>query len=108
MASLEPPELAAAETLNVENLPKDATEFRRAVDQIIKKVDVLLSKLKEKPEGLVAWMNLVQTRDNVLREIEKLDAKEGAKWSAAEARTSVELMLKLLKEQYEKAADLAG
>jgi len=105
---VEPPRLAAAETLNVENLPKDAKEFRRSVDQIIKRVDGLLSKLQNKPEARAVWMDLVQTRDNVLREIEKLDSKEGAKWTAAEARASVEHMLKLLKAQYEKAADLAG
>lgn len=108
LGSVEPPRLVAAETLNVDNLPKDAKEFRRSVDQIIKRVDGLLGKLKDKPEALTAWMDLVQTRDNILREIEKLDSKDGSKWSASEARASVELMLKLLKAQYEKAADLAG
>lgn len=106
--SVEPPQPAAAESLNVDNLPKDAKEFRRSVDQIIKRVDGLLGKLKDKPDALTAWMDLVQTRDNILREIEKLDAKDGSKWTAGEARESVELMLKLLKAQYEKAAGLAG
>lgn len=106
--SLEPPQLAAAESFNVDNLPKDAKEFRRSVDQIIKRVDGLLNKLKDKPDALTALMDLMQTRDNILREIEKLDSKDGSKWTAGEARESVELMLKLLKAQYEKAAGLAG
>lgn len=108
LGPVEPPRLAAADTISVDNLPKDAKEFRRSVDQIIKRVDSLLSKLKDKPDALTAWMDLVQTRDNILREIEKLDSKDGSKWTASEARESVELMLKLLKAQYEKAAGLAG
>lgn len=105
--AVEPPRLAAAETISVDNLPKDAREFRRSVDQIVKKVDGLLGKLKDGAAD-TAKLDLLQTRDNILREIEKLDSKDGAKWSAAEARESVELMLKLLKAQYEKAAGLAG
>jgi hypothetical protein len=50
--------------------------------------------------------DLMMTRDNVAREIYKVQNKpDGSKWGA-EMRESVDDMLKLLAVQYEKATSL--
>ena len=103
------PSLLAAESLKVEGLPSDPRQFRAAVDQLIAKVDRSIDKLKGMPEAQGLVLDLIQTRDNVLREIVKIDGTPGdAKWNAKDMRESVESMLKLMKDQYEKAAALAG
>lgn len=100
--------LAAEASLNVEGLSRDPKAFRSQVDQIIRHVDSLLQKLKENQKARGAVLDLMQTRDNVLREIGKVEnTPDGAKWKSGEARESVELMLRLLKTQYEKAAQSA-
>ncbi len=100
---------AAAEELNVENLPKDAKAYRAQVDQIIAKVDALIGKNKDNTKALAAVLDLMQTRDNVLREIYKIENQpEGSKWTAEQMRNSVDAMLKLLKNHYEKVAAQAG
>lgn len=97
----------AAESLNVEGLPKDPKAFRAQVDQIIAKVDSLLAKLKNNPKATPMVLDLMQTRDNILREILKMEVTpDGAKWTLSEGRASVEAMLRLLKDQYDKAAGM--
>ena len=100
----------AAESLNVEGLPKDPKAYRAQVDQILKKVDGLIEKLKGNqkiPTAVV--LDLIQTRDNVPRELFKVENKpDGSKWSAQDMRESVDAMLRLLKAQYEKATEMAG
>jgi hypothetical protein len=97
----------AAESLNVEGLPKDPKAFRAQVDQIIGKVDALLAKLKSNPKATPMVLDLMQTRDNILREILKMEVTpDGAKWTLADGRASIEAMLRLLKEQYDKAAGM--
>ncbi|MGH7205887.1 MAG: hypothetical protein ACREI2_06725 [Nitrospiraceae bacterium] len=100
----------AAESLNVEGLPKDPKAYRAQVDQILKKVDGLIEKLKgsqKVPTAVV--LDLIQTRDNVTREIFKVENKpDGSKWSAQDMRESVDAMLRLLKAQYEKATEMAS
>ncbi|MBI4402193.1 MAG: hypothetical protein HY581_11245 [Nitrospirae bacterium] len=99
----------AAESLNVEGLPADPKAFRAQVDQILKKTDGLIGKLKDNKNAEAALLDLIQTRDNVLREIFKVENRpDGSKWTAKEARESVEAMLKLLKAHYEKAAGIGG
>lgn len=95
---------AFADELKVENLPADPKAFRVQVDQIIRKVDGLIDKLKDKGFS-PALLDLMQTRDNIMREIYKVEnAPDGSKWMSKEARASVDAMLRLLKEQYEKAS----
>lgn len=99
----------AAEGLKVENLSNDPKQFRAQVDQALAKVSTLIEKLKSKPEARAIVLDLMQTRDNVLRELPKIDGNPGdAKWGSQEMRDSVKAMLMLLQEQYEKAAQLAG
>jgi len=99
----------AAEELIVEGLPKDPKAYRAQVDQILKKVDGLIEKMKGNEKALPVVLDLQQTRDNVLREIYKVENKpDGSKWGAQEMRESVDAMLKLLKDQYDKAVGMAG
>lgn len=105
------PEIVLAEeaSLSVEGLSPDPKTFRAQVDQIVKKVDNLIDRLKGKQETKVVVLDLIQTRDNVLREIGKVESfPEGSKWTKEEARASVEAMLRLLKTQYEKAVGLGS
>ncbi|HXF93018.1 MAG TPA: hypothetical protein VNK46_09680 [Nitrospiraceae bacterium] len=106
----EPGEFAhAADTLNVEGLPKDLKAYRAQIDQMLKKVDALIEKLKTQPNATAIVLDLQQTRDDILRELPKIETAPGdAKWTAQEMRNSVDAKLKLLKEQYEKAVALAG
>ncbi|MDE3244397.1 MAG: hypothetical protein KGO52_16985 [Nitrospirota bacterium] len=99
----------AAESLNIEGLSKDPKAYRAQVEQILKKVDGLIEKLKGHQSAHALVLDLEQTRDNILREIPKMEVAPGdAKWGAQEMRDSVQAMLKLLKDQYEKAAGMAG
>lgn len=100
------PDLAlAAEELKVEGLPRDAKGFRAQVEQIISRVDKLIEKLKGNPTASTMVLDLMQTRDSVLRELPKVSNQPaGSMWSEKEARESVEWMLRLLKTQYDKAA----
>lgn len=103
------PGAALAAELNVEGLPKEPKAFRAQVEQILGKVDSLVAKLKGNASALPVVLDLLQTRDNILREILKMEVTpEGAKWTLAEGRASVEAMLRLLAEQYEKASTMAG
>lgn len=95
---------AVADELKVDNLPADPKAYRTQVDQIIGKVDTLIGKLNGKGAS-PALLDLIQIRDNVLRELPKVEnAPDGAKWTAKDARESVDAMLRLLKQQYEKAS----
>lgn len=99
----------AADTLTIEGLPKDPKAYRAQVDQILKKADALIEKLKAQPDRPPIVLDLIQTRDNILREIFKVESKpEGSKWFDQEMRDSVDAMLKLLKQQYDKAAEAEG
>lgn len=104
------PDLAlAAEELKVEGLPSDPKSFRREVEQIISRVDKLIDRLKGNPTVSTMVLDLIQTRDSVLRELPKVENQPvGSKWSAKEARESVDWMLRLLKAQYDKAAGSAS
>jgi hypothetical protein len=95
----------AAEELKVEGLSSDAKGFRAQTEQIISKVDRLIEKLKGNPNASTLALDLIQTRDNVLRELPKVENQPvGSNWTEKEARESVDWMLRLLKVQYEKAA----
>ena len=95
----------AAEELKVEGLPSDAKGFRAQIEQIISRVDRLIEKLKGNSEASAMVLDLIQTRDNVLRELPKVETQPaGSKWTEKEARDSVDWMLRLLKAQYDKAA----
>jgi hypothetical protein len=95
----------AAEELKVEGLPSDARGFRAQIEQIISKVDRLIEKLKGNPNTSIMVLDLIQTRDNMLRELPKVENRpDGSKWTEKEARESVNWMLRLLKVQYDKAA----
>ncbi len=99
----------AADTLTIEGLPKDPKAYRAQVDQLLKKADALIEMLKGKPNPPPIVLDLIQTRDNILREIFKVENKpEGAKWFDQEMRDSVDAMLRLLKQQYDKAVEQAG
>ena len=102
----EPPTVAlAADTLNVDNLPNEPGQLKAQVEKIVAKVDGLVGKLKGNPAAQALVLDLMQTRDNLMRELPKVDSSPGdAKWKAKEMRHSVENMLRLLKDQYEKAA----
>ena len=94
-----------AEELKVEGLPSDAKGFRAQIEQIISRVDRLIEKLKGNSEASAMVLDLIQTRDNVLRELPKVETQPaGSKWTEKEARESVDWMLRLLKAQYDKAA----
>lgn len=93
-----------ADSLNVEGLPKDVAAYKGKVDEIIAKVDQLIGKLKGDQSKFATVSDLMMTRDNVMRELYKVQNKpEGSKWGA-EMRDSVDDMLKLLATQYEKAS----
>ena len=95
----------AADELKVEGLPSDAKGFRAQIEQIISRVDRLIEKLKGNSEASAMVLDLIQTRDNVLRELPKVETQPaGSKWTEKEARESVDWMLRLLKAQYDKAA----
>jgi hypothetical protein len=99
----------AAEELKVEGLPSDAKGFRAQIEPIISKVDKLINKLKGNPNASTMVLDLIQTRDTVLRELPKVENQPaGSKWSEKDARESVEWMLRLLKAQYDKAASSAS
>jgi hypothetical protein len=99
---------AFAADIDVENLPKDPAGFRSHVEKIVGQADELLQKLKTNPAAERSYQALAQARDFVMREMPKVqNAPDGAKWTADEARTSVEEGLKLLKDQYDKASSSA-
>lgn len=99
----------AADGLKIDGLSNDPRQFRAQVDQILARVDSLIKKLKGTPTAQAIALDLMQTRDNILREIVKMEGTPGdAKWTAQEMRESVQAMLKLLKEQYDKAAGADG
>ncbi len=99
----------AVDFLAVDGLPSDTRQFRAQVEKIIGKVDILIEQLRDKPNSRAAILDLLQTRDDILREVPKLDSAPGdAKWSQKEMRESVQDKLKLLKGQYDKAAGAEG
>ena len=92
-----------ADELEVEGLPEEPAAYKAKVDGIIAKVDQVINKLKGDKEKFALVSDLMMTRDNVVREIYKVQNKpDGSKWGA-EMRESVDLMLQLLAVQYEKA-----
>lgn len=99
----------AADGLKIDGLSNDPRQFRAQVDQILVKADGLIKKLKGNTTAQATVLDLLQTRDNILREIVKMDGKPGdARWAEQEMKDSVQAMLKLLKEQYDKAAGTTG
>jgi hypothetical protein len=108
-ACLFPPvDTAVAQELKVDGLPTEPQAFKTHVQQILSKADAMIKKLKDKEEARAVVLDLIQTRDNVLRELLKAEARpDGAKWTNKEGRESIEAMLRLLKAQYEKAASLS-
>lgn len=102
------PAVFAAESLNIDSLPKDAKAYRVQVDQLLNKVDGVILKLQGTASAQAVVLDLEQTRDNILREIPKMKVAPGdAKWGTQEMRDSVQAMLKLMKEQYDKANSVA-
>jgi hypothetical protein len=99
----------AADSLKIDGLPNDPRQFRAQVEQVIAKVDGVVQKLKGNQTAQALVLDLMQTRDNIMREIGKMDGAPGdAKWSPQEMRDSVNAMLRLLKDQYEKATAAAS
>ena len=97
----------AAEVLKIDGLSSDPKQFRIQVDQLISKTDTLITKLRANPNHQAVILDLLQTRDDILREIPKIDSAPGdAKWTAREMMESVQSKLKLLKDQYDKASAL--
>jgi len=100
-----PTGLAYAAELNVDNLPGDPKAFRAQVDQIVGRVSSIIEKAKDSKGTDPALLDLIQTRDNILREVPKVEhTPDGAKWTAKEAQASVQSMLKLLKTQLDKVS----
>lgn len=98
----------AADVLKIDGLSNDPKQFRIQVNQLISKTDSLITKLRANPNNQAIVMDLLQTRDDILREIPKIDSAPGdAKWTAREMMESVQSKLKLLKDQYDKAAGAA-
>ncbi len=95
----------AADMLKIDGLSNDPRQFRTQVDQLISKTDSLIAKLRANPNNQAIVLDLLQTRDDILRELPKVDSTPGdAKWTAREMMESVQSKLKLLKDQYDKAA----
>ena len=95
----------AADMLKIDGLSNDPRQFRTQVDQLISKTDSLIAKLRANPNNQAIVLDLLQTRDDILRELPKVDSAPGdAKWNAREMMESVQSKLKLLKDQYDKAA----
>ena len=98
----------AADLLKIDGLSSDPKQFRIQVDQLISKTDSLVIRLRANPSNQAIILDLLQTRDDILRELPKIDSAPGdAKWTSREMMESVQSKLKLLKEQYDKAAGLA-
>jgi hypothetical protein len=94
-----------ADELNVQNLPKEPRSYRESVEKLITKVDALLEKQKGNKQAESAVQDLLQTRDNIVRELPKVEkAPDGAKWFPEEGRNSVDKMLLDLKLRYDKLA----
>ena len=99
----------AADVLKIDGLSNDAKQFRTQVEQLVNKTDALITKLKADPAQQAVVLDLMQTRDDILRELPKIDSAPGdAKWTAKDMRESVESKLKLLKNQYDKAVGLGS
>lgn len=99
----------AADSLAVDGLPSDTRQFRAQVEKILSKVDALIEQLRDRPNSQAIILDLLQTRDDILREVPKMDSAPGdAKWSQKEMRESVQDKLRLLKVQYDKATGLEG
>jgi hypothetical protein len=95
-----------ADSLNIDGLPKDPAAYKSKVDEILAKVDQVIGKMKGDQKNFAIVADLIMTRDNVAREISKVQSKpEGSKWGP-EMRESVDDMLKLLAVQYEKATSM--
>lgn len=98
----------AAEAMKIDGLSKDPKQFRVQVEQLLNKTDTLIAKLRGNPAYQAAVLDLLQTRDDIFRELPKVESAPGdAKWTAEEMMESVQSKLKLLKEQYDKASGLA-
>lgn len=94
----------AEDTLDVENIPDDPKALRVKVEKTVGKVDGLINKLKSDPEKAHLVMDLQMTRDNLMRELPKVESgPNGSKWLASDMKESVTSMMKLLALQYEKA-----
>ncbi|GKS59437.1 hypothetical protein YTPLAS18_29640 [Nitrospira sp.] len=92
-----------ADELEVEGLPEEPAAYKAKVEGILAKVDQVINKLKGDKEKFAVVADLMMTRDNVMREIYKVQNKpDGSKWGP-EMRESVDAMLQLLALQYEKA-----
>jgi hypothetical protein len=96
----------AADSLQIDSLSSNAKQFRNQVEQLVDKTDTLIAKLKPNPESQAVVLDLMQTRDDIMRELPKVDTAPGdAKWTAQEMIESVQSKLKLLKEQYDQAVE---
>lgn len=99
----------SAEALKIEGLSHDPKQFRVQVEQLVSKTDNLVAKLKANPNNQAIVLDLLQTRDDILRELPKIDSAPGdARWTSKEMIESVQSKLNLLKQLYDKASGLAG
>lgn len=99
----------AVEALKIDGLSHDPRQFRVQVEQLVTKTDGLIAKLRGNPEFQALVLDLLQTRDDILRELPKIDSAPGeAKWTGKEMMESVQSKLNLLKQLYDKGAGLAS
>lgn len=99
----------AAEALKIDGLSHDPKQFRVQVEQLVNKTDGLIAKLRGNPEFQALVLDLLQTRDDILRELPKIDSAPGeAKWTGKEMMESVRSKLNLLKQLYDKGSGLAS
>jgi len=99
----------AADVLKIAGLSHDPKQFRTQVEQLISKADSLIAKLKADPNNQAVVLDLMQTHDDILPEFPRIDSAPGdAKLTAQEMCARVESKLKLLKDQYDKAAGSAS
>lgn len=103
------PAQAGVEPLNVEGLSQQPEAYKQQVDRIVNRVDTFIDKMKAEKAGEPVLLELMQARDNVQDEAVKVVYHPPeSRWTTEEARESTDAMLRVLKAQYEKAADLAG
>lgn len=81
----------AADMLTVGVPTHDPRQFRVHVEQIVSKLDALIEQLRGRPNSRAIILDLLQTRDALLREVPNIDSALGdAKWNQKEMPESVE------------------
>lgn len=99
----------ASAEIDLDGLSDNPKQFRAQVEQLVASADAMMTKLQNKTEHEALVLDLQQTRDDILRELPKVESKPGeAQWTTEEMVESVKSKLRLLKDQYEKASEAEG